>query len=189
MKYIDPDKLQPGDIVGITDLSWFACVERTTINGLGNVFNQMLSTHIAVVCDRGSGLLYFCEMMYPTIQMNNLQEYDHLKPMEHITFVGRHPALAADGGKRMACNDFLIESHAHLVKYDLLELLKFWDMPVPDDPKKIICSDLPRNMLRAVGLPYPMAWDVKCSPYDWQVWNTLIHVSIAPCVPVVGGVS
>lgn len=171
MKKWNYSELCCGDIVGTTKLfSPFALVTRITTAGLSHAFDRKIATHIRVVMGT-SKLLYALEMQWP--KKPNLHMTD-LKGTEGETvFVRRSLPLYA---RFEEVNEWLTASHAMSVKYDIKELLRFWNIDIPDDHRKWICSDLPREMLRHFGVPYDRSFDEKVSPYDWQTSKNLITI-------------
>lgn len=164
-------ELCPGDIVGTTRLlSPFAIITRMTCAGVKNAFNPKIATHVRVIMG-STKLLYALEMQWP--KKPNLHLVD-LKGTEGETvFVKRSLPLYA---KYQEVNDWLISSHSMSVRYDLKELLKFWNLAQDDSGKKWICSDLPREMFRHFGVPYDEKFNDKVSPYDWQTTKNLVPV-------------
>ena len=148
--------LRPGMCIGVTKLiSPLGAIIRATTAGFINTFNPQIASHIVCVAE-SKGLLYGVEMNYPKIRRVDLNDLDP------VVFVGYHPDL-----DQSEANDWLWESHARRIKYGILEVLEFWGLPT-DQPKRMICSELYKEMLKAQGLIYPKEWDVKVSPYDIQ---------------------
>ena len=175
MKYtIDYSALRAGDVIGTADtLHAMSCVTRLTCGGLRGLFSVGVSSHCLVACESG-GLMYGMEMGPEKIRMVDLREYEHGRMGNHIVFVGRHVDMTAELGRLAAW--WLHDSHAKAIKYDFVELLKFWNVPVKDSKRRWICSDLPREMFRALSLRYDPAFETRVSPYDWQRCAELEHI-------------
>jgi hypothetical protein len=170
MKF-DYDKFVPGMIIGTTNIfSPVGLPIRITTAGLHNAFNPRIATHIAIVC-KEHDLYYFMEMKLPKIHQSDCNEYEHGIFGDHVVFAAL-PFPADDYYMQELANKFLLESHRIGIKYDIKELFKFWDMPVHNDKRKLICSDLSRNMCQYIGVSYPEEWDTLVSPYDEQKFYT-----------------
>ena len=165
--------LRVGDIVGTTSGSPLACLIRLNTWGWKYFFTQSKASHIAVVVDRGGGLLYLCEMLASGIAFTSLDAYDCKAPKQHFTFVGRHPALD-DDSMRARFNLCAIELHAQHIKYGFDDLADYITdrvgIHIKEKENRIICSELPRVIFETIGVPYPAQWKGKCSPMDWQMF-------------------
>ena len=161
----------PGMIIGTTDLlSPIGLPIRITTAGWQNALNPRIATHIAIVC-KEHDLFYFMEMALPKIREADCNEYEHGILGDHVVFAAM-PFAADDLSMQNQANNFLLESHRIGIKYGTEELFKFWDIPVHPDKKKLICSELSRNMCRQLNIPYPKEWDTLVSPYDEQKFYT-----------------
>jgi hypothetical protein len=167
---IDYSKLRPGMIIGTTDMSPFAITTRITNAGIKNAFNPNVCTHIAIVC-KEHDLFYLMEMALPKIREADCHKYEHGQFGNHIVFAAM-PFDIDDYTLQEKANDFLLESHRIGVKYDIKELFKFWGFHTYNDKKKLICSDLARNMMWQLNIKYPLEWDSIVSPWDEQVYFT-----------------
>lgn len=159
---LDYSKLVPGMVIGTTCLtSPLAAIIRFTTAGPRYVFSRLAASHIVIVV-REHDLYYGMEMTWPKIRQIDLCDID-----KYVVFYTADRTLT---NYRMQdqCNEWLLKSHYIGVKYDWKELFKFWDMPVYDDPKRLICSDLYREMCRCNKIPYPKKWNTKVSPWDIQ---------------------
>lgn len=173
---IKVENLRPGDIVGVTSGSPLATVIKLRTWGWKHAFDQTKASHIAVVVDRGQGLLYLAEMLSNGLDLNEIHEYDHTPPRSHICFVGRLPALD-NLELRSKFNAFILEAHARKVKYGFEDLLKFLNIPLKDNQNTWICSELPREDCKKQAITYPNTWDKNCAPADWQRWNVLTNIT------------
>lgn len=163
MQRLDYATLRPGMLIGTTNLIHpISLIVRGTTAGLKNAFNSKIASHVLVVCETHD-VLYGMEMAWPKIRRVDLKDYT--KWPERIVFIAEHldvnPARA---------NEFLWESYSLRIRYGLFELLEFWGLPT-DQPDKMICSELYREMLKDQGISFPSKWDEKVSPYDEQKWN------------------
>ena len=167
--------LLPGYIVGATDtLSSFGVITRITETGdIRNAFNPDISSHIFLIV-KEHDLLYGIEMALPKIRQCDLNEYEHGNLGDHAVFMANPfgESYIDNYDLQDEVNNWILKCHALGIQYGLEELLKFWDIPVHTDPKKLICSDLARNMLKFFKVPYPSVWDTKDSPYDHQKYFT-----------------
>jgi hypothetical protein len=177
---IDKSLFQPCMIVGVTGrneiLDGFGDIERATVAGLANALNDTIATHIAVCCDLGDGAgLITVGMGAQGIERNSIDHYGD-GSQEKIVFLGHHPAFNEPDEVSFG-NAYLKHCWDVHEGYGYLTLLKFWLEPigikVPDNANRPICSELPRNMLRSLNIPYPADWDDRCSPWSWQQWKTL----------------
>ena len=177
---LDYDKLKPGMILGVTSMSPFAITTRITTAGMHNAFNLKIATHIAIVCQE-HGLYYIMEMATPKIRERDINEYDSGCLWSNRIVFAAYPFQPWDIVSQKDANDFLLESHRIGVQYNIEELFEFWGIDLPEDHSKIICSDLARNMMRVLKLPYPIEWDKKVSPWDIQKFfiksNELIDIT------------
>jgi hypothetical protein len=164
--------LRPGDIIGVENtFAPFDMTEKCTIRGGKYIFDNMTSCHITVAADKGKGVMCGIAMNWPHIQEENLEQYNHGKNGKHIVFIGRHPLIDFQ-----EANDFLWTSLSKRINYDLWELLSFWGYDEWDSCRKLICSDLPREMLKKQMIHYPAEWDKKVSPWGWQIWPPLDQI-------------
>ena len=167
--------LLPGFIVGTTStFTLFGAITRMTERkSLTNVFDPNTASHIFLIT-REHDLLNGVEMAIPTIRQCDLNEYEHGNCGNHAVFVANPfgDTYYENYSLQEEVNFWILKCHTIGIKYDWKELMKFWDMPVYDDPKKLICSDLARNMLKTFKVPYPSVWDTKDSPYDHQKYFT-----------------
>jgi hypothetical protein len=189
MKHLHPDKLQVGDMLGITDLSPFANITRRRTWRDRSAYDMSLATHCAFVCDRGGGLLYASEMLPGGgPEMSELTKYDRPATswLPHVCIVQRHPLLCdGDDGfeLRTKLNDFMIRMHSFKVRYGFDELLRFAFPRWRDDIYTRICSQWIIEGLHAVGIPLPAGFPVThnaagdelplISPADIQRWTAL----------------
>lgn len=167
-------KLLPGMIVGTTDtFTTFGALTRATEAGIKNAMNTNISSHIALIVKEHS-LLYLVEMALPKIHEVDLNKYEHGDFGNHAVFCanpfGQDYIYNYDLQEKV--NNWILQCHTIGIKYDIKELFLFWDVPVHNDPKKLICSDLARNMMDTFKLPVPKEWDKKCNPYDIQKYMT-----------------
>jgi hypothetical protein len=183
MKYINPAKLQIGDIILTTSMSILGTVIRRRTWPKKGWFDMNCATHTAIVCDRGGGLFYACEMTGAGLEMTELQHYDN-KPgswFDHIVAVRRHPLLAGPGDnpldKRMKANQFMIETHSFHVHYGYDKLLEYLFPKSKDDPYTMICSQWARRVFVDIGITPP--FPDLCSPADWQNWTDLADVQFS----------
>lgn len=164
---IDYNKLYPGIVIGTTSMSPLAMAIRTTTTGIKNIFNLDISTHVMIVC-KDHDLFYGMEMNWPKIRNIDLNK------IGHISFIGGN--INKDNYELQdKCNDWLWKSHSIGIRYDIKELFKFWGLPVYDDPKKYVCSDLVREMYKCNSISYPDKWNDKCSPYHIQKYVKIIN--------------
>lgn len=153
--------LTPGTVIGTTSvLSPLGAVIRCTTAGMCNAFNPGIASHVLMVVNVHD-LLYGVEMSWPKIRMVGLNDIGRIAFCESVI-----PDYNYDLQHR--CNKWLLKSHEIGVKYDLKELLKFWKIKAFDDPRKLVCSGLYREMCRGCGIPYPNRWNDRVSPYDVQ---------------------
>lgn len=172
MRLLDYGKIVPGTIFGSTKLFGAAgSIIRATTAGLKNTFNPWIATHIFIAVQE-HGLLYGIGMEFPRIRIVDLCDYENGILGEHLVFAAVPRELKENRELQEKANWWLLESHRRRVKYDLKELLLFWKITVRDDPEKLICSDLARNMLRFLNIPYPNDWNTKVDPYDHQKYFT-----------------
>lgn len=158
-------------IIGTTDItSLIGLPIRITTAGWRNAFNPNIATHIAIVC-KEHDLFYFMEMLLPKIHQTDCNTYENGIFGDHVVFSAL-PFAVDDYDAQEKANKFLLQSHRIGIKYGTEELFKFWDIPVPADKNKLICSELARNMLNYIGVPYPEKWDILVSPYDEQLFYT-----------------
>ena len=181
---VDTSIFKPCMIVGVSGRSplvdGFGDIERATVDGIKAVADTADATHIAVACDLQDGAgVVTVGMGEFGIERRTLDHYDDGKSDQKIVFVADHPAFA-DGNKRDFGNAYLRHCYQIHIGYGYLTLLKFWAEPlgikVPDNPARPICSELPRNMLRTLNIPYPAAWDDRCPPAVWQNWDVLTYL-------------
>ena len=175
------NKLMVGDIIGTTSGSPLAMIIKARTWGWRKMFSQKHSSHIAVVVDRGHGLLYFAEMLAGGIALTNIQEYNNRAPRQHICFVGRHPTVASSAMKRGIISDQILYLHSRKVKYGFDDLFDYltesFGIHIPDKESTLICSELPRVGFKKADVETPSAWDEKCSPQDWQSWVNLHNMT------------
>jgi hypothetical protein len=189
MKYINPNVLQPGDIILTTSMSPLAALIRARTwpsfaKGFGGWFNMGLATHAAIVCDRGGGLYYACEMIGRGIEMSELEIYDHGPKswLKHIIAVRRHTAFSGPGDdpldRRIKANRYMIDTHSFNVRYGFDKLIEFIFPKAKDNPYTMICSQWARRVFAQAGIvpPFP---DL-CSPADWQNWKDLADIHVQP---------
>jgi hypothetical protein len=169
-KKFDYSKFYPGLVLGTTDMSPIAMAIRATTAGIQNIFNPNISTHVLAVV-KEHDLLYGIEMAPPRIREIDLNKYEHGPLLNHIVFAA-HFIEWDDYKTQDKVNEWLLESHTKGIKYDIIELFKFWDDDIPDDPKKLICSDLIRNMMKFINIKIPIEWNKLCDPYDIQRYST-----------------
>jgi hypothetical protein len=166
MKRFDYSKLYPGVVLGTTDMSPLGMIIRATTAGVQNTFNPNIATHVLAVV-KEHDLLYGMEMAEPKIREVDLTEYEHSDFGNHVVFAANF--IKWDDYKTQEkANAWLLKSHTLGIKYDFIELFRFWDAEIPDDPKKLICSDLIRNMMKYIGINIPIQWLQLCDPYDIQ---------------------
>lgn len=171
---INHSAIRTGDVIGTEDtLHPMSMTTRVTCGGASALFSTRISTHIVVACE-SHGLMYGMEMGPRKIRMVDLREYENGRFGNHIVFVGRHVDMTPD--KAFMAWSWLHDAHAKSIKYDHVELLKFLNLPVTDDPDRLICSGLPRELFRAQRLRYDPAFDVKVSPLNWQRSACLRHI-------------
>lgn len=176
MKHLDIGKLQPGDICVTTDIYPFSCVTRAKTwpkvprpnLGMG------LGTHAFMVCDRGDGLYYACEMR-PRLRMTELHRYDHdqFSLLPHIVTVLRHPKFSNGNDSydlREKANAFMIKMHSTGVKYGWEEIAKIIGFNVQDDPYRVICSVWCRIVIEHVGIAVPWPKGHIVLPRELQEW-------------------
>lgn len=178
MKF-DYSKFVPGTIIGTSNiLSPIGLPIRITTAGWKNAFNPNIATHIAIIC-KEHDLYYFMEMLLPKIRQSDCNEYEHGAFGDHVVFAAL-PFAADDYDSQEKANKFLLQCHRIGIKYGTEELFRFWDIPLPDDKNRLICSELARNMLGYIGISYPKEWDNLVSPYDEQKFftkeNKLINI-------------
>lgn len=167
--------LLPGYIVGTTNLlTSFGSVIRATEAGVKNIMNPNISSHVFLIV-KEHDLLYGVEMAVPKIRMCDLNKYEHGKFGNHAVFVANpfkiiDPEYDYNYYMQENVNKWILKCHTIGIKYDIEELFKFWDIPVHGSGKKLICSELIRNMLRKFNITYPVWWDDKVSPLDIQKW-------------------
>jgi hypothetical protein len=170
-------RFQVGDIVGITSGSPLATIIKAKTWGIKSAFSQDKASHIGTVVDRGQGLLYLAEMNAGGLDLMSFRAYDHVRPLAHICFVGRHPAFDQQV-RRDIYNEFMLSAHAHGVRYGFEDLVNFLPgVHFKDNLKTWICSELPREAFRAQGIAYPRGWDFQCAPRDWQLWLELQNIT------------
>jgi len=171
------NNLEVGDIIGTTSGTPLASLIKLKTWGWRNAFAQNKSSHIAVVVDRGHGLLYFAEMLSSGIALTEIHDYDHSAPRQHICYVGRHPLIANNEELRNTFNKTVLELHARKVKYGYDDLFDYCTetigIKLRDKEDTLICSELPRVAFKACGIHYPVNWEGKCSPKDWQCFADL----------------
>jgi hypothetical protein len=158
---LDESKLSAGCVIGVTTrLNPLSAIIKARTAGVKNAFSMGIASHIVCVAE-SHGLLYGIEMKSPRIRRVDLNDLDP------IVFIARPCTTIYE---QEQANNFLWKCHSLHIKYDNIELLKFLNDRIPNDPKKWICSDLSREMLRHVGVTYPQKWDRLTSPYDQQQW-------------------
>jgi hypothetical protein len=168
--------LRIGDIIGTTGLNPVSMAIKARLWGWRRMLDQSIPNHIAVVVDRGHGLLYLAEMLSKGIALTECNYYNHKAPAQHICFVGRHKALD-DINKRVEFNNFVLKAHSIKVKYGFDDLALFLNLKVKDNLKTWICSELPREAFKSCGIGYPAQWNVNCSPRDWRDWVDMQNVT------------
>jgi hypothetical protein len=167
-------KLLPGMIVGTTDtLSAFGILTRSTEAGIKNAMNSNIASHIALIV-KEHDLLYVVEMALPKIRQGDLNEYEHSNLGDHAVFVANPFGFDYQTNYDLQdkVNKWILKCHTIGIKYNLEELFRFWDIPLHDSTKKLICSELARNMMETFKLPVPKEWDNLCNPYDIQKYVT-----------------
>lgn len=166
MKHIQVHNWRVGDILPTTSMSLFGGITRRRTWPGRSPFDMGLSTHTAVVVDRGGGLLYACEMTPKGIAMTELTKYDHPYGswLDHPCALYRHP-LFHDGGdgmdRRDKLNDYCIRLHSFHVRYGYEDLLRFIWPSLPDDPYAMVCSQFVVSALNQVDIPLPDGWFVR----------------------------
>lgn len=186
-RIIDYGKLKPGMIVGTTDtLHPMGIVTRATevtqsvdsvLQGLSNALNPDVASHIFCIVEEHE-LLYGVGMKWPKVSMEDICDYQHGPLGNHIVFVAdpvpravKYSPLIHDEVDeeelRIRLNKWLLECHKRSIKYDLDGLLAFWHI-AKDDPRKLICSELAREMLYWHNMYFPSSWMIKVSPFDIQ---------------------
>jgi hypothetical protein len=178
MKCINYGKLLPGMIIGTTDTfdPLSAIIRISETSNAANVLNPCIASHVLAVCQEHD-LLYGMGMTWPKIHQDDLNTFDngdYVVFKSHIVFVA-DPFTSFDYEKRDAANKFLLHSHTLAIKYDIVELLRWWNFPVNDDPKKLVCGDLTYAMMWSMKLDYPKEWDsniTRHDPWDQQRYFT-----------------
>jgi hypothetical protein len=175
LKQIDYGKLLPGDIIGSTGSIFdpVSCLIRGTTAGIDHALDPTIASHVFVVC-KEHDLLYGMSMDLNGLSQDDLNTWEHGVFGDHIVFVAR-PFEWDNYALQDKINQWLLKSHEIGIKYDVLELLRWWGLPVYDDPKKIVCGDFTRIMLQTFGLAHPKEWDVdfrKSDPWDQQAYFT-----------------
>lgn len=180
MKRIDYGTLFPGCIIGTTNtFDPISAIIRGTEAGPLHAFDSTIASHVFAVC-KEHDLLYGMSMNLKGLSQDDLNEWDHGVFGNHIVFVAR-PFAWDDYAMQDRINQWLLKSHEIGIKYDILELLRWWDLPVYDDPEKIVCGDFTRIMLQTFGLAHPKEWDADfrtSDPYDQQIYFTNAHKTI-----------
>jgi hypothetical protein len=177
---INLSALQIGDIIGTTSGSPLATLIKLNTWGWRFMFSQKKASHIATVVDRGHGLYYFAEMQASGIALTEIHAYCNVVPMQHVCWVGRNPELN-NLGTQVKYNNAILALHARRVKYGYDDLFDYITervgIHIRDKENRIICSELPRVAYKQIGISYPPSWEGKCSPMDWQEWETLEDVT------------
>lgn len=187
MKHLELAKWQVGDILPTTSMAPSAAIIRARTWKGKPIFDMRLSTHTAIVVDRGGGLLYACEMGPWGIRMRELQAYDHgpRSWLDHPCCLLRHALMSSgdDGLElRNKVNDYCIRLHSFHVRYGYEDLMRFLWPEMPDDPNAMVCSQLAVSVLDYVGITLPDKWMIVnesarwpglVSPADIQRWDGL----------------
>lgn len=170
MKQFDYGKFYPGLVLGTTAMDPLGAIIRATTAGWQNIFNPNVCSHILTVV-KEHDLLYGIEMALPKIREVDLSDYEHSNWGNHLVFAANFIS-PTDYESQDKANEWLLKCHTIGIKYDFVELLKFWDDKIRNDPKELICSDLIRNMLEYLKITIPVQWDHLVSPYDIQKYAT-----------------
>lgn len=171
------ERLKIGDVVCTTSGSPLAAAIKMRTWGITSAFSQSKASHIATVVERGHGLLYFAEMLPKGLDLTEISSYDHAAPLQHICAIRRHPLLSQNADLRIKYNNAILALHARKVKYGYDDLFNYIGelvgIQVRDKESTLICSELPRVGLKAVGVVTPDRWSKRCSPMDWQCWSEM----------------
>jgi hypothetical protein len=185
MKHLIVDKLQTGDILGITSM-WppSATIRHRTWPGR-SPFDMGCATHVAVVCDRGGGLFYAAGMLPGGLKLKELHDYDRGPGSwgDHVCCVRRMKELQFDVvdsvAKRDSLNEWLIKMHSFGVRYGFEELFRFYWPQIKDDPYELICSQMVVQAMLYLMVRMPEEWKAKgalVSPADIQRWDGFVSV-------------
>jgi hypothetical protein len=171
--------LRIGDCVGTTNWGPISIPIKIKTWGWLYAFSQNKASHIACVVNEHS-LNYFMEMLPGGIHETDIHEYDHYAPRDHICWVGRHSAFD-DPNTQQKFNDFMLEAHAHHVKYGYEDLCNFIlekvGFRLKDNQSTLICSELWRAGVHICGVNYPPTWEKDCAPADEQRWPELQNIT------------
>jgi hypothetical protein len=168
--------LYPGLIVGASGsiLDPVSCLIRGTEAGVAHAFDPAVASHVFCVC-KEHDLLYGMSMDLEGLSEDDLNTWEHGNFGDHVVWVANPGVVWDNYALQDKINQWLLKSHAIGIKYDVLELFRWWGINTPDDPKKLVCSDFTRIMLQTFGLAHPKEWDADfkmSDPWDQQIYFT-----------------
>jgi hypothetical protein len=151
-------QLEPGDVVGVTDLGPVASGLRKRQAGLGEAFRLRVASHIACVvgCHQGGGL-DLVEATPPMVRPSRETDVHG-----RVCFVWRPYRLNVD-----KAIEYLHEQEG--TPYDFPALGALWGFG-KQDRTRLYCSELAAGALAAGKYPnLPHSWAICVSPWEMQI--------------------